>query len=151
MSDSFFWRANLNAQDRDPFVSTIELKRQKSAAHKKINLSEIILQGIIYNQKRSVAIINNELVMAGDDWQGFKVVRIGKDSVTLNDGINSYDIPTAEASMLDKTIPITMVQEPPPEGMGGQQELMEPYAPEGAEPYRTFRPEQDNHYIEEQR
>lgn len=113
-------------------------------------MSEIILQGIIYSQKRSVAIINNELIMAGDDWQGFKLERIGKDNVTLNDGINSYNIHIAqEAPMLDKSSPIAVAQEP---GIiFGQQELRGPYAPEGPGPNRTFRPEQDNNYIEEQR
>lgn len=69
----------LRAQERDPFTSIIDLKEQLLGQQKKINLSQVALKGIIWNPTRAIAIINDELVMAGDNWQGYKVERIDKD------------------------------------------------------------------------
>lgn len=77
---------NLMAAERDPFVSIIDLQAQRATV-KKIDLSQIVLKGIIWNKSQAIAIINDELVMVGDDWQGFKVERIDKDSVTLKESI----------------------------------------------------------------
>lgn len=122
---------NLMAAERDPFVSIIDLQAQR-ATLKKIDLSQIVLKGIIWNKSQAIAIINDELVMAGDDWQGFKVERIDKDSVTLKDSVSLdeqaryYKLFIEEALPSDKerlTIPMGL---PATEGFGQQEGIM-PY------------------------
>ncbi len=80
----------LKAEDKDPFISIIDLQKEKFAAQK--SLKEMTLKGIIWNESKAVAIINDELLMAGDDWEGFKVERIDKDGVTLSDKEGSYKL-----------------------------------------------------------
>jgi len=77
---------NAGAQERDPFVSILDLQQQKM----KVDLSGVVLKGIIWESSRPVAILNDTLVTVGDDFFGFKVVKIGKDKVTLTMGKESY-------------------------------------------------------------
>lgn len=93
----------LKAEERDPFTSIIDLREQELSLQKKINLSQVDLKGVIWNPERAIAIINDELVMAGDNWQGFKVERIDKDSMILSDNSGSYKLSVEEAPSLNKT------------------------------------------------
>ena len=88
----FSFRLNLMAQERDPFVSSLDLQKQKAEKQfsLRMDLSEFVLKGIIWNNKVSVAIINDELFAVGDDCRGLQVEAIGKDSVTLTDGSESF-------------------------------------------------------------
>ena len=84
-------------EERDPFVSILDLKKQKLTAYKqKMDLSKVILKGIIWNAQQSVAIINDELVMAGDEWQGYKLERIDRGGILLSDGENTYQVSIKE-------------------------------------------------------
>lgn len=94
----------LKAQERDPFVSIIDL-RQQIMGGEKIELANVELKGIIGSSERAIAILNDELVSKGDIWRGFKVEEIDKDSVILSDGWKSYKISLKkeEDSVLKKT------------------------------------------------
>ncbi len=107
------YSSHLYAEERDPFISIIDLQieSQKFAA-KKIDLSKVVLKGIIWNDSRAVAIIDDELVMAGDEWKGLKVERIDKDSVTLSDEIKSYKF------FIEETSELPLPEGVPPEGAG---------------------------------
>jgi len=120
------YSSHLYAEERDPFISIIDLQieSQKSTA-KKIDLSKVVLKGIIWNDSKAVAIIDDELVMAGDEWKGLKVERIDKDSVTLSDEIKSYKL-FIEGASLEKEGSVTTAESPLPEGY---------VPPEGAIPY----------------
>jgi len=84
-------------EERDPFISILDLKKQRLESYKnRIDLSKVILKGIIWNDKQSVAIINDELVMAGDEWQGYKLERIDRDGILLSDGENTYQLNITE-------------------------------------------------------
>ena len=84
-------------EERDPFVSILDLRKEKIIASKnRIDLSKVILKGIIWNNKQPVAIINDELVMTGDDWQGYKLERIDRDGILLSDGENTYQLSITE-------------------------------------------------------
>jgi hypothetical protein len=83
----------LNAEDRDPFVSIIDLKKKQFGERKaRIELSQVKLKGIIWNEFKPIAVINDDLVMIGEDWQGYEVTGIDKSTVTLNDGVKSYKL-----------------------------------------------------------
>lgn len=115
---SAFYIANLMAQERDPFISMLDLEKQKQKVQiaKKIDVSEFVLKGILWNERQAVAIINDELVMADDAWKGLKITRIDRDSVIVSDGADSYKlsiaediVPTGKGALKAKS------QEPPPE------------------------------------
>ena len=89
---------NAGAQERDPFVSILDLQQQKM----KVDLSGVVLKGIIWESSRPVAILNDTLVTVGDDFFGFKVVKIGKDKVTLTMGKESYVLEIESAPVEDK-------------------------------------------------
>ncbi|MFH0857924.1 MAG: hypothetical protein V1842_00040 [Candidatus Omnitrophota bacterium] len=96
----------LLAQERDPFVSIVDLQEERLKTTKsKVDLSRVVLKGILWNQSRAVAIIDDNLVMTGDEWGGFKVARIDKDRVILSDGEKSYplfikeEVPAFNASL----------------------------------------------------
>ena len=105
---NIFYASYLKAEERDPFVSLIELEKEKLLAQgNKIDLSKIFLKGIIWNESKAVAIINDQLVMVGDDWQGFKIERIDKDSVTLSGQGEFYKVFVKEAVPLNKGVPLS--------------------------------------------
>jgi hypothetical protein len=109
----------LRAEEKDPFVSIIDLE-EGAGVIQRLDLSTVVLKGIIYSSIRSVAIINEELVMAGDNWAGYKVERIDKDSITLNDGEKSYQLFLPEdedVSAKEKRKIPTTTQEPLPQDM----------------------------------
>lgn len=113
----------LRAEGKDPFVSVVDLE-EEAAVRQKLDLSNVVLKGIIYSSSKSVAIINEELVMAGDNWAGYKVERIDKDNVTLSDGEKSYQLSLPEdedVSTKEKKKIAATTQEPLP------QEMMNPW------------------------
>lgn len=136
---------NLRAQEqeRDPFVSIIDLQEQEIKAEKiKVDLSNVVLKGIIWSNSRAIAIINEELAMLGDNWGGFKVESIDKDSVTLTREGRSYKLFVEEAiPTAEKKEPTTKVQEPSVEERRGYptQEMGYPEK-EGFYPEGNFRP-----------
>lgn len=83
---------NLMAAERDPFVSILDLEERQKATAKKTDLSKIVLRGIIWNEYKPIAIVNDELVMIGDYWQGLKVESIEKDGITLKDQAESFKL-----------------------------------------------------------
>jgi len=68
---------------RDPFVIT-----QAPAA----NSSALALGGIVYDEKDSYALINNQLLHIGDEVNGNRVVDIQQDTVILNDGNKNIEL-----------------------------------------------------------
>ena len=57
----------------------------------------ITLNGIIFNQERPVAVINNTLVKEGDSVAGgVKIIAIRKASVILNDGSKDFELKLRE-------------------------------------------------------
>jgi len=84
--------ANLPENARDPFVSIIDLAKEEAQRTTKIDLPGVALRGIIYSDTKAVAIVNDELVMAGDNWSGYKVEDIRPDRVIFNDGMRSYEL-----------------------------------------------------------
>lgn len=89
---SLIYMGGLKAEMRDPFISIIDTEKQKVVEQKAIDLSNVSLNGIIWNKARAVAIINEELVMAGDTWRDFSVEKIEKQSVTLRSGAKTYTL-----------------------------------------------------------
>lgn len=79
------------AQERDPFVSSLDLEKLRSKIQlaQKMDSSQLILRGIIWNEKLSVAIINDELFVVGDECKGLKIKGIEKDAVIMTDGVDS--------------------------------------------------------------
>jgi type II secretory pathway component PulC len=109
----------LRAEEKDPFVSIVDLE-EESAVRQRLDLANVVLKGIIWSSSRSVAIINEELVMAGDDWAGYKVERIDKDSVSLSDGEKSYQLflpEDEEVSAKETKKIVAATQEPLPQEM----------------------------------
>lgn len=119
MAGFFINTFELRAEEKDPFASIVDLQ-EEAAVRQKLDLSNVVLKGIIYSSSKSVAIINEELVMAGDNWAGYKVERIDKDSVTLSDGEKSYQLSLPEdedvSTKKKKKIAAT-TQEPLPQDM----------------------------------
>ena len=76
----------LRADERDPFSSIIVSK------YKDVHLNNIILKGIIRNNQRAVAIINDELLMVGDVFMEYTIKSIDKDSVTIAYGDRVYSV-----------------------------------------------------------
>ena len=76
----------VQAEERDPFVSILDLQLQNARA----DLSGINLKGIIWSANRPVAILNDTLVTEGDVFSGFKMAKIDKNNVTLTLGKETY-------------------------------------------------------------
>ncbi|MEI8176639.1 MAG: hypothetical protein WCG78_07225 [Candidatus Omnitrophota bacterium] len=57
---------------------------------------ELVLNGIVWDEKSPYAIINNAMVRSGDEVGGSKVVEIHKDKVVMNDGTNNFDLNLAK-------------------------------------------------------
>jgi hypothetical protein len=119
------FREDLMAEDRDPFISSLDLEKQKAKMQitKRIDLSQLILKGIIWNEKLSVAIINDDLFMVGDDCKGLKIKSIDRGSVTLSDGIDSFNLALADDVVpKEKTQVAESLQEAQPKGTDTQPE-----------------------------
>ena len=91
------------AELRDPFISIMDLEKKQIVEQKTIDLSNVALKGIIWNDALAVAVINEELIMAGDTWRDFKVEKIEKDSVLLSIEGKEYTLSLGEGESPDKT------------------------------------------------
>jgi hypothetical protein len=109
----------LRAEDKDPFVSIIDLQQQENAGEEKIklDLSNVVVKGIIWSNAKVMAIINQDMVMVGDTWGEFQVESIDQKSVTLLYKGKTYKLFVEESSWMDKKLPAPKIDEsPPPEG-----------------------------------
>jgi hypothetical protein len=71
----------------------------------------------------SVAIINDDLFMVGDDCKGLKIKSIDRGSVTLSDGIDSFNLALADDVVpKEKTQVAESLQEAQPKGTDTQPE-----------------------------
>lgn len=137
------------AEDRDPFVSIIDLLEQQTAGEEKmkVDLSQVELKGIIWSAKKMLAVINEELVMAGDNWQGFKVEAIDKNSVTLSYAGKPFKIFVEEPAAAEKKKPAVKLEAPETneEFTHPGEEGMFPGGPKGFPPDKNFGfPERNN-------
>ncbi len=105
------------AEEKDPFVSIIDLQKQQAEGEEqiKLDLSNVTLKGIIWSEDKVLAVINEDMVTAGDSWGEFKVERVDKKSVTLQYKGKQYQLFLEESSGADKKIPPAgKVDLPPP-------------------------------------
>ncbi|RJP28073.1 MAG: hypothetical protein C4533_06275 [Candidatus Omnitrophota bacterium] len=58
----------------------------------KTSVRQLSLNGILADDKGILAIINNEIVGVGDRVDNYIVIKIEKDKVILNDGVNNFEI-----------------------------------------------------------
>lgn len=78
---------------RDPFVSIIDMEKQKVAEQKIVDLSNVTIKGILWSDRKVIAIIDDKLVMNGDTWRDFVIEKIDKDSLTLRYEDKTYTLP----------------------------------------------------------
>jgi hypothetical protein len=69
-------------KDRDPMRPLVNERGEVLIKEKK-ELGDSLLQGIIYSQEGSVAIINNEMYKESGIFQGYKIKKIEKNTVIL--------------------------------------------------------------------
>ncbi len=80
-------RTTFNFWGKSPFVpeeTSVEIK------------AKLILNGIMWDEKKPLAIIDNEVLGIGGKIDEYTVKDIKKDSVTLNDGINDLELRLAQ-------------------------------------------------------
>lgn len=106
---------NARAEDKDPFVSIIDLQKQQAEGEEqiKLDLSNVMLKGIIWSNDKGLAVINEDMVAAGESWGEFKVERVDKKSVTLQYKGKEYQLFLEESSGTDKKTPPPGKVEPP--------------------------------------
>jgi hypothetical protein len=87
---------------RDPFVSVLDLEKQDAQMRisRHLDVSQFALKGIVWNEKLSVAIINDELFIAGDVCKDLKIKAIDSHAVVLTDGTAVFRL-----SMADEILP----------------------------------------------
>ncbi len=71
---------------RDPFVNILkkeELSKANESAGEEIPPPKLDIQGVIWGDGPSRAIINNKVVSAGDNIEGAKVIKISKDGIII--------------------------------------------------------------------
>ncbi len=76
-------RTDFNSWSRDPFAPG-----DISA----LGISELALNGIIWDRVEPNAIINDEIVKIGDKVLNYKIVDIKYDKVIINDGVNNFEL-----------------------------------------------------------
>ncbi len=86
------------------FLSAQKQKRPKSAytgwkrnpftieTPDRDTIFKLVLEGIIWDEKNPAAMINGQIVNIGDRVGGSMVMGISENSVTLNDGISSFEL-----------------------------------------------------------
>lgn len=81
-------------EKRDPFQSlgdrTKLLERSGDSA---VLPYPVIVHGIVVTRDMQLAVINEDIVQAGQQWRDFKVEKIEKDKVILSRGTNTFEIP----------------------------------------------------------
>lgn len=80
-----------SGQLRDPFAPVMakeekkpSLQEQAELKRPKINLGALDVQGVIWGAKAPQAIINNQVLVAGDSINGAEILSIDKKGVTLS-------------------------------------------------------------------
>lgn len=96
------YAATAHAELRDPFISIMDLEKKQIVEQKAMDLSNAALKGIIWNNALAVAVINEELVMAGDTWRDFKVEKVEKESVVLSIEGKEYTLSLDDGKFADK-------------------------------------------------
>lgn len=74
-------RSMLLGWGRDPFT------RLESRQATKLNLS-----GILWDAERPLAIINGQTLYVGEELEGYRVINISPDVVTITDNIKTYEL-----------------------------------------------------------
>lgn len=77
--------------ERDPFISPVEVETDKA---KEIKM--VTFQGIVWNEKTPLAIINGEVLGIGESVAGFLVKTIDKNSVYLESEGRTFRFQTKE-------------------------------------------------------
>ena len=78
---------------RDPFIPLIsESGGYASDAYEASAAEDIRLEGIVWDEKGSIAIINGEIAKEGDSMGSIKVLKINKDNVIFDVGGESIKI-----------------------------------------------------------
>lgn len=80
-------KTNFNFWGRNPFV-------QEETAVKAVE--KFTLNGIMWDEKKPLAIINNDVVGIGDKVGESRIVGITKESVILNDGTRNFELRLTE-------------------------------------------------------
>jgi hypothetical protein len=84
--------AQKEEEQRDPFLSLAD-KIKLGDTSSNILPFPVVLSGIIWTKDMPVAMVNNEIVQQGEDWQGLKVEKIEKDKLILKRGQTLFEIP----------------------------------------------------------
>ena len=80
---------------RDPFIPLVDRKGRPVAIVEgslQFKVSDLSLEGIIWDETKPLAIINDQVVGCGDKVSGVTVVKIEKDKVILNYQNESFDL-----------------------------------------------------------
>lgn len=91
ISNNLLFAKNEDEQ-RDPFLSLAD-KIKLGDTSGNILPFPVVLSGIIWTKDVPLAMVNNEIVQQGEDWQGFKVEKIEKDKLILKRGGTLFEIP----------------------------------------------------------
>ena len=57
--------------------------------------SGLALSGILWDASRPIAIINGTMVQVGQEVEGYRVVEIAQDHVSVSDGVETFRLPIA--------------------------------------------------------
>ena len=98
-------KTNAPSGDMEASSSRQEIKQKKRSGHKEwgrdpfmvtqtpvSSSSALALDGIVYDEKDSYVLINNQLLHIGDEVNGNRVVDIQQDTVILNDGNKNIEL-----------------------------------------------------------
>lgn len=77
--------------ERDPFVSPVDIQMSKEK-----DIEAVTLQGIVWNEKTPLAIINGEVIGAGESVAGFLVKTIEENAVHLEFEGRTFSLQTKE-------------------------------------------------------
>lgn len=94
---------------RDPFVYLVDKSRLKSSGEEDSSLEKVlfpmVLRGLMVQEGKAVAVINEEVVTEGQTWHNLKVERIDKDGVTLTYQGRNLRLVMKESDAQAKTAP----------------------------------------------
>lgn len=92
---------------RDPFVYLVDESKLKPLGEEDVSLEKVlfpmVLRGVMVQEGKAVAVINEEVVTEGQTWHNFKVERIDKDGVTLSYQGKSLRLAMKESDAQAKT------------------------------------------------
>lgn len=94
---------------RDPFVYLVDESRLKPSGKDDSSLEKVLfpmaLRGVMLQEGKAVAVINQEVVTEGQVWHNFKVEKIDKDGVSLSYQGKSMRLVMKESDAQAKTAP----------------------------------------------